>query len=229
MKGVIMIIEEQLVIFLLEFKYNVLETQRVNFDSLYRKRWAGRAGASTHLVRSLWVQRKPKNGGVVQMAIIALASTTPELVPQFPSTLRAPVTPSTIGVMWCSTPFRGLTLHDKPRDFTTFNNKIAPPYHEIRHISISTWGVWYTYRAWSWCRPKKEDWQKKKDRNQRRPGCWSSQEDGGVWWAPVRAQAPPLVTHTAHAYHCHIHHQHVRSFLSLSWRAWLGISWNPWF
>lgn len=53
MKGVNHDFEEQLVIFLLEFKYNVLETQRVNFDSLYRERWAGRAGAYTHLVRSL--------------------------------------------------------------------------------------------------------------------------------------------------------------------------------
>jgi len=26
-------------------------------------------------------------------------------------------------------------------------------------------------RTWSWCRPKKEDWLKKKDRYQRRPGC----------------------------------------------------------
>jgi len=26
-------------------------------------------------------------------------------------------------------------------------------------------------RIWSWSRPKKEDWLKKKDRNQRRPGC----------------------------------------------------------
>jgi len=41
----------------------------------------------------------PRMVRVVQMAIIALASTTPELVPQFPSTLRVPITPSTIGVM----------------------------------------------------------------------------------------------------------------------------------
>jgi len=229
MKGVNHDFEEQLVIFLLEFKYNVLETQRVNFDSLYRERWAGRAGASTHLVRSLWVQRKPKNGACCSNGDNCSSFNHSWAGSTVSLHFTCPVTPSTIGVMWWSTPFRGLTLHDKPRDFTTFNNKIAPPHHEIRHISISTWGVWYTYRAWSWCRPKKEDWQKKKDRNQRRPGCWSSQEDGGVWWAPVRAQAPPLVTHTAHAYHCHIHHQHVRSFLSLSWRAWLGISWNPWF
>jgi len=72
-------------------------------------------------------------------------------------------------------------------------------------------------RAWSWCRPKKEDWQKKKDRNQRRPGCPRSQAEAVGWWAPV--QGPTHCSHTVT--HCHgvslsLHHN-----LSITRRAWL--------
>ena len=44
-------------------------------------------------------------------------------------------------------------------------------------------------RTWSWCRPKKEDWLKKKDRNQRRPGCGRKKTVAPLGelllWAPV--------------------------------------------
>jgi len=39
-------------------------------------------------------------------------------------------------------------------------------------------------RTWSWCRPKKEDWLKKKDRNQRRPGCRRKKVEA-TGWAPA--------------------------------------------
>jgi len=58
-------------------------------------------------------------------------------------------------------------------------------------------------RTWSWCRPKKEDWLKKKDRYQRRPGCGRKKSEstgrapvlgpsgalGQSWWAPVLGPA----------------------------------------
>jgi len=60
-------------------------------------------------------------------------------------------------------------------------------------------------RIWSWCRPKKEDWLKKKERNQRRPGCrrnccnvrWAPALGPniavGCWWAPVLGPTPLVV------------------------------------
>jgi len=39
-------------------------------------------------------------------------------------------------------------------------------------------------RTWSWCRPKKEDWLKKKDRYQRRPGSGRKKSES-TGWAPV--------------------------------------------
>jgi len=62
-------------------------------------------------------------------------------------------------------------------------------------------------RTWSWCRPKKEDWLKKKDRNQRRPGCGRKKVEATGWapalgpsgslcqsrWAPVLG--PALTVH----------------------------------
>lgn len=43
-------------------------------------------------------------------------------------------------------------------------------------ITLSPWGGW----AWSRCRPKKEDWLPKKERNQRTPGRRRSQEDSAT-------------------------------------------------
>jgi len=85
-------------------------------------------------------------------------------------------------------------------------------------------------RTWSWCRPKKEDWLKKKDRNQRRPGCGRKKVEATGWapalgpsgslcqsrWAPVLG--PALTVHC----HCHLEIP--------SGRAWLGVCWvlRPW-
>ena len=33
-----------------------------------------------------------------------------------------------------------------------------------------SFGILFLVFPWSWCRPKKEDWQKKRDRSHRRPG-----------------------------------------------------------
>jgi len=47
-------------------------------------------------------------------------------------------------------------------------------------------------RIWSWCRPKKEDWLKKKDRNQRRPGCGRKK----LWQCWVSSSSGPQHCHT---------------------------------
>lgn len=68
-------------------------------------------------------------------------------------------------------------------------------------------------RTWSWCRPKKEDWLKKKDRYQRRPGSRRKKSESTGWapvlgpsgaacrsrWAPVLG--PAL---TCSVIHCHL-------------------------
>ena len=49
---------------------------------------------------------------------------------------------------------------------------------------LHTWApTLHLSRIWSRCRPKKEDWLKKKDRNQRRPGC--RRNCCKVGWAPA--------------------------------------------
>jgi len=68
-------------------------------------------------------------------------------------------------------------------------------------------------RTWSWCRPKKEDWLKKKDRYQRRPGS-RRKKSGSTGWAPVlgpsgtscRSRWAPVLgpALTCSVTHCHL-------------------------
>jgi len=115
--------------------------------------------------------------------------TAPLSLPVFASHVK--ITPS----------LRGLTLHDL--NCQNFYNFQQQKYAATRFTTLllALWGVWFTpIGSWSRCRPKKEDWQQKMDRNQRRPGRRRSQEDGDVWWAP--RQGPDITAHT----HSHTHH-----------------------
>jgi len=82
-------------------------------------------------------------------------------------------------------------------DDTRSHVDISPPSRSTHAVA----------RIWSWCRPKKEDWLKKKDRNQRRPGCGRKKVEATGWapalgpsgslcqsrWAPVLG--PALTVH----------------------------------
>jgi hypothetical protein len=73
-----------------------------------------------------------------------------------------------------------------------------------KHTLSQSWGG----RAWSRCRPKKEDWQPKKERNQRTPGRRSSQEDSAL--SESSCIGPGVATHTHHntAYCSTLTHTH---------------------
>lgn len=67
-------------------------------------------------------------------------------------------------------------------------NGVTPTLFSFPHFAALTRGsschCSSLARTWSWCRPKKEDWLKKKDRYQRRPGCGRKKSEP-TGWAPV--------------------------------------------
>jgi len=106
--------------------------------------------ACTHLVRVQFEQSQVESQEilhVVQMAIVTLTTTTPDLVPTtylqiISHSLQSfrPVFERHVKI----NPFpRTDSTWQKMPEFLQFSTaKIR--HHEIRHISLSTWGVWFT-------------------------------------------------------------------------------------